>query len=72
MDIEEKIATLENLGHYEVRTVGDEFVIMIVPYSVDLGKWGSPFFTTGVDKDKAINSLYDMIEEQVWLQVGNS
>jgi len=25
-----------------------------------------------VDKDKAINSLYDMIEEQVWLQVGNS
>ncbi len=69
MDIEEKVATLENLGYYEVRSVRAEFVVMVVPYSADLGKWGSPFFTTDVDKDKAINSLYDVIEEQVWLLV---
>lgn len=69
MDSEEKIKTLENLGDFVVRDVGTSFIAILVPPRMEADSWTGPFFTSDVDKDKAINSLHDMIEEQVWLWV---
>lgn len=63
----EKIETLKNLGHFEVRNVGTSHIALLVPHAVDTS---TPWFSANENKDKAINSLYDIMEEQVWLQVG--